>query len=295
MRILVTGGTGFVGSRIVDRLKPVHDVVLLERDASGHHAPEGVSSLVGDVTDAASLAGKLVGFDVVIHLVAIIEEHGGATFDGVIRQGTENIVAAARAAGVPRFIHMSAIGVKDDPAYPYHQAKWKAEQAVMSSGLEWTIFRPSVIFGKGDGFVTVLAGVVRQFPITPIAGSGDARFQPVWVDDVADCFMRAVDDPDFTDGQVYELGGGKHYTYEQMIDAIARQLGVKRPRVHIPLPVMKAVVAASGPLPMALRPPVTSEQLKMLSLDNTAAGSATGELIGREPVALEDGIGYLTA
>lgn len=293
MRILVTGGTGFVGRRITERLKGRHEVVLLRREGATTPLPDGVEMLAGDVTDPASLAGKLAGFDAVIHLVAIIEEHGDASFDGVIRRGTENVVAAARAGNVPRFIHMSALGARDDPAYPYHQAKWRAEEAVRQSGLEWTIFRPSVIFGKGDGFITVLAGVVRAFPLTPIAGSGEALFQPVQVDDVADCFVRAVDDPETTRGQVYELGGAKPYTYDQMIDVIAQRLGVKRPRVHLPLPLMKAVVAASAPLPKALRPPVTSEQLKMLSLDNSTDHSATGELIGREPVALEDGIDYL--
>ncbi|HWK79333.1 MAG TPA: NAD(P)H-binding protein, partial [Thermomicrobiales bacterium] len=128
MRILVTGGTGFVGSRIVERVKDAHDVVLLQRAGGGKAVPAGVTTLEGDVTDPVSLSGKLEGFDAVIHLVAIIEEHGDATFDGVIRRGTENVVAAARAGGVPRFIHMSALGARDDPAYPYHQAKWRAEQ-----------------------------------------------------------------------------------------------------------------------------------------------------------------------
>lgn len=293
MRILITGGSGFVGTRITDRLKGRHDIVLLRREGASTPIPDGVEVLAGDVTDPASLAGKLDGFDAVIHLVAIIEEHGDATFDGVIRRGTENIVAAARAGNVPRFVHMSALGARDDPAYPYHQAKWRAEQAVRQSGLEWTIFRPSVIFGKGDGFITVLADVVRKFPLTPIAGSGAARFQPVQVDDVADCFVRAVDDLGTTREQVYELGGARPYTYDEMIAVIARHEGINRPKVHVPLPLMKAVVAVSAPLPKAVRPPVTPEQLKMLTLDNSTEHSATGELIGREPVALEDGIDYL--
>lgn len=293
MNVLVTGGTGFVGRRIVDQLKDEHDLAVLQREGKTASLPDGVRAIPGDVTDADSLEGKLAGFDAVIHLVAVIEEQGDATFDRVIRQGTEHVVAAAQRAGVPRFIHMSALGAQDNPAYPYHQAKWRAEQAVRSSTLDWTIFRPSVIFGKGDGFITVLAGVVRQFPITPIAGSGGAMFQPVQVNDVAGCFARAVNDPALTSGQVYELGGGRQYSYEEMIDVIARQEGVKRPRVHIPLPLMKAVVTLSAPLPTAIRPPVTLEQLKMLSLDNSTSHSATGDLLGRAPVSLEDGIDYL--
>ncbi|MGN6483155.1 MAG: NAD-dependent epimerase/dehydratase family protein, partial [Thermomicrobiales bacterium] len=113
MRILVTGGTGFVGSRIVERLKDAHEVVLLQRAGAAKPVPAGVTTLSGDVTDPVSLSGALAGFDAVIHLVAIIEEHGDATFDDVIRRGTENVVAAARAGGVPRFIHMSALGARD--------------------------------------------------------------------------------------------------------------------------------------------------------------------------------------
>lgn len=293
MRILITGGTGFVGRSIVERLKDGHEITLLRRDGAAASNVPGTTNMVGDVTDPSSIRDKLNGFDAVVHLVAIIEEHGESTFDRVIRQGTENIVEAARIGGVPRFIHMSALGARDDPDYPYHQAKWRAEQAVKSSGLDWTIFRPSVIFGHGDGFITVLAGVVRSFPFTPIAGNGKALFQPVQVNDVADCFVRAVDDPATTVGHVYELGGGKPYSYDAMIDAISHQEGVKRRRVHIPLPIMKAVVAGSAPLPNALRPPVTSEQLKMLSLDNSTEHSATAALIGRAPVALEDGLDYL--
>lgn len=253
----------------------------------------GVKTIAGDVTDPGSLVGNLDGFDAVIHLVAIIEEHGNATFDGVIRRGTENVVTAARMAGIPRFIHMSALGAQDSRAYPYHHAKWWAERAVLESGMEWTIFRPSVIFGEGDGFISVLAGVVRQFPLTPIAGSGKSMFQPVLVDDVADSFVRAVEDPGLTRGQIYELGGARPYSYGEMIDLIAKHEGVHRPKVHIPLPLMKSVVGVSGFLPKAMRPPVTSEQLKMLSLDNSTAQSATELLIGRPPVALEDGMGYL--
>lgn len=293
MRILITGGTGFVGKHIVNRLKSYHDLVLLHRDGTQGSLPSGVEIISGDVTDPASLVGKLEGFDAVIHLVAIIEEHGSATFDSVIRCGTENMVEAAQLAGIPRFIHMSALGAQDNQAYPYHHAKWWAEQAVQASGTNWTIFRPSVIFGEGDGFISVLAKVVRQFPLTPIAGSGRALFQPVQVDDVADCFVRAIEDPGLTGGQIYELGGARPYTYGEMIAIIAQHEGVRRPTVHIPLPVMNAVVGVSSFLPKPMRPPVTAEQLKMLSLDNSTAHSATELLIGRRPVALEDGIDYL--
>jgi len=288
--VLVTGGTGFVGRSVVAALRDRHEVRVLARRADASTVDRVV---VGDVTDAASLTTAFAGVDTIVHLVGIIEESRGRTFDAVIHQGTRSVVTAARAAGVERLIFVSAIGAQDDPRYPYHQAKYRAETVVRGSGLATAIVRPSVIFGKGDGFISVLAGVVRRFPITPVVGDGSARFHPIQVDDVAAAIARLVDDPALTDGSTYELGGGKIYTYAQMLDAIARQLNVRRPRVHVPIGLMKLVVAASAPLPKALRPPVTSEQLKMLTLDNTTANSATALLTGREPVALEDGIAYL--
>lgn len=291
-RVFVTGGTGFVGKNIVRGIKD-HPLRLMVRNR--HDGPDepGVEHVQADVTDAASLTGKLEGCVVVVHLVGIIEETGDATFDVVIRQGTENVLAESKRAGVRHFIHMSALGAQNNPEYGYHTAKYRAEQAVMESGLPYTIFRPSVIFGPGDGFINTLAGVVRSFPVIPVVGSGKTRFQPVQVSDVADAFARAVNDPDETANRVYELGGDRPYTYEQMLDTISRELGTSKPKVKVPVGLMKLVVGAFRPLPKAFRPPVTSEQLKMLSLDNSTIDSATERLIGRKPVALEDGIGYI--
>lgn len=291
-RVFITGGTGFVGTSIVKSLNDAA-LTLLVRTSAKASIPANVASVQGDVTDPASLTGKLAGFDTVIHLVAIIEEQGKTTFDAVIRQGTENVVAEAKRAGVRHFIQMSALGAKDDPRYAYHTAKWKAEEAVKASGVPYTIFRPSVIFGPDDGFINPLAALVRTFPVVPVVGSGTSRFQPVSLQDVADAFARAVADPQMTIGQTYELGGAKPYTYEEMLDVIAAEMGKRRPKVHVPVGLMKLVVRASEPLPRALRPPVTSEQLKMLALDNSTANSATERLIGRKPVALEDGIAYV--
>jgi NADH dehydrogenase len=291
--IFITGGTGFVGSHIVQALAPHHDLRLLVRPGSTHSVPPGVETVEGDVVRPETLKGQMDGCSAVIHLVAIIEERKEKTFDNVIRWGTENVIVAAKAAGIGRFIFMSAIGARYDLDYSYHLAKYLAEEDVKQAGFNYTIFRPSVIFGEGDGFISVLANLVARSPITPIVGSGKSRFQPVQVDDVAACFVRAIEDPELTRDKTYELGGGRAYTYQEMIVAIGRTIGRSRPRIHIPTPVMRAVVGATNPLPRALRPPVTTEQLKMLSLDNSTPNSATELLIGRKPIALEDGIGYL--
>ena len=292
-RVLVTGGTGFVGRTIIRALcdRPIR-VLAREAGEAARLQSANVEAVAGDVTEAESLRGTMDGCDAVIHLVAIIEEEGGATFDRVIRGGTVNVVREARRAGVQRLLHMSALGARNDPRYGYFEAKWQAEQAVEQSGIPWTIFRPSIIFGPGDGFVTLLAKLIKSAPVIPVVGAGRSLFQPIAVEEVADAFVRALDDP-ATAGHTYELGGGKIYTYEELLDAVAKQLGAGKSKMHVPVGLMKGVVALSSPLPKALRPPVTSEQLKMLAIDNATNCSATAELIGREPIRLEDGLAYL--
>jgi uncharacterized protein YbjT (DUF2867 family) len=292
-RILITGGTGFVGTNIREALgdRPVR---LLVRKKADHRDLESstVELVEGDVTRSETLRGALTGCEAVIHLVAIIAEEGGATFDQVIHRGTVNVIDEAKRVGIKRFIHMSAMGAANNPAYPYLKAKWDAEQAVKSSGIPWTIFRPSVVFGPGDGFINVLADLVRKAPVIPVVGSGKSKFQPVSVKDVALGFARALEEPK-TAGQVYELGGPEILTYEELLDTIATRLGKKKPKAHVPVGLMKPIVRLSKPLPKALRPPVTQEQLRMLSLDNCSYDSSTSRLIGRQPLRLRDGIDYI--
>lgn len=292
-RVFVTGGTGFVGGNI-RRALGARPLRLLVRDRVRYaQLTTGDVELVeGDVTRPDSLRGAMDGCEAVVHLVAIISEEGGATFDGVIRQGSVNVVEEAKRAGIRRVLHMSAMGTLDDPRYGYFEAKWQAEQAVKGSGIPWTIFRPSIVFGPGDGFINVLAGLVRVGPVIPVVGDGKSRFQPVAVEEVAESFERALDDPT-TVGQTYELGGGQIYTYEQLLDVIAAKLGKKKPKVHVPVGLMMPVVRLTKPLPKALRPPVTEEQLKMLSIDNSSDLSATADLIGRPPIKLEDDLDYI--
>ncbi len=290
-RIFITGGTGFVGTEIQRALKGHKLKLLVRPGAAGPRNPDAVY-VTGDVTDVASLRGAMDGCTTVIHLVAIITEDGDATFDTVIRQGTENVLAEAKRAGVQHFILMSALGVRNDPAYPYFQAKYGAEEAVRQSGIPYTIFRPSIIFGPRDGFINQLADLVRGAPVVPIAGNGRSLFQPVSVAEVARSFAWAVEHAE-SHGQTYDLGGPDILTYDEIIDIIQRQLGTSKRKVHLPAGLVSSVVTLSSPLPEKLRPPVTKDQLKMLEIDNCTANSATAKLAGRPQLRLQDGIGYL--
>ena len=209
MIALVTGATGFLGREVVKALcshgaevrclvhTPGNDRVLVGCRVDVHYGSTG---------DPAALKAVFCDVDVVVHLVAVIREKGAVTFEEVNRRGTENVVAAARNAGARHFIHMSAIGAADNPQYPYLNSKWQAEKVVIGSGIPYTILRASLLFGQGDGFINTLAGLVRAFPVVPIAGSGRSKFQPMAVDEVARCVAAAADSEELM-GKVIEIGG----------------------------------------------------------------------------------------
>lgn len=293
-RVFVAGGTGFVGSNLQKALadRPVR---LLVRDKAKYAnlANDRVELVEGDVTRPETLRGTMDGCEAVIDLVAIINEEGSQTFDKVIRQGGINVIEEAKRAGVKRLLQMSAMGTRNDPAFPYFNAKYAREEATKASGIPYSIYRPSVIFGPGDEFINTLADLVRKAPVIPVVGDGQSKFQPVYVKDVADSFERGLADPS-TAGKTFELGGPDILAYEQMLQIIANELGMgNKKMVHVPVGMMKMVVAMSGPLPKAIKPPVTSEQLKMLAINNSTDNNATPDLIEREPLALKGGISYI--
>jgi NADH dehydrogenase len=290
--VLVTGGTGFVGRSVVAALlRRGHQVRCLVRPGSARRgaAPPGVTSVPGDVTEPGSLPAALAGAEVVVHLVGIIREQRGrgVTFDRLHTEATRNVVAAAGASGVRRLVHMSGLGTRPEARSRYHQTKWAAEQAVRESGLDWTIFRPSVIFGPGDGFVSLLAPLVRWFPVVPVVGDGRNRLQPVSVGDVAESFARAVERP-ATAGAVFEVGGPRPYTFDEALDEIGAALGRRRvPKLHHPVGLMAPVVRGLEGLPFF---PLTSDQLLMLREHNTCDPGPWARAFDLLPVEFAAGI-----
>ncbi len=264
MKVFITGGTGFVGQEVIRQLlKTEHQVRALVRTTTGPSATAGVETHVGDTTQPASLQGALAGCDAVIHLVGIIREFPGrgVTFEHLHTASTKNMLQATSEQGVNRYLQMSANGTRENAITTYHKTKWAAETAVRKSNLDWTIFRPSLIFGPDDKFVNMLAGLIRKLPVTPVMGDGQYRLQPVAVADVAAGFVKALDTPESI-GQTYHCGGPKAYTYDEVLDLIGQAIGKARVcKLHHPLFLMKPVVELMQSIPQF---PMTSDQLQML-------------------------------
>jgi len=288
--ILVTGGSGFIGRRVVARLADRgNGVRVLARGQRRTELPNRVEAVNADVLSGDGLSEAMSGIEKAVHTVAIIRESGGQTFEGVIRRGTERVVAAAKLAGVKKLVYISAIGAQDNLTYPYLRAKWWAERAVASSGIKYTMLRPSIVFGEGDEFINALAGLVRYNPIVPVAGNGRAKFQPIWVEDLVTCIVACLDDAH--DGETLEVGGPEHLTYDEMLDIVKQTLGKSRLKAHVPLALMRPLAQVmEWVLP---KPPVTQEQLKMLALDNTTDTDSVMRSFGVQPRRLADSLDYI--
>jgi len=284
MKVFLTGGTGFVGRNMLRRLlKEGHSVRALVRDPK--KAPElekmGVELVAGDVIAGAGVEQGVQGCDAVIHLVGIIVEKGTNTFERVHHLGTKNVVESAQRAGVRRFIHMSALGVRAGGVAAYQTSKWRGEEEVRGSGIPYCILRPSLIFGPGDGFVTQMIGTMRSSPLfRPVPGNGSPRFRPIFIDDVTACFVRALTAEAATN-QTIELGGAEELTLNQVLKEIARCAGVRKPAVHVPMPLM---FAGAFVLQSILRnPPVTVDQLRMLGEGSTCDIEPMIRMLGVKP------------
>ena len=244
----------------------------------------------GSVSDPEALAGVFYDVEAVIHLVGIIRKSRNRTYDLINRQGVANVVAAAKEVGVKHFIQVSALGATNDAGYPYLYSKWRGDQEVINSGLSYTILRPSIMFGPGDEFLNTLAGLVRTTPVVPVAGSGRNRFQPIAVADMARCLALTVDREDLKSKTV-EIGGPDQLSYNEVISLIARTLGKRRLRLHVPVWMM--YIATVILQKVVSRPPVTTDQLKMIAIRNVAETSIVQETFGFTPRPLEGNIEFI--
>ncbi len=300
--ILLTGASGFVGSHTLPALMTAgHKVVALVRDRKVGDVilarlPEGARASLefrhGDVTKPETLPEALAGVDTVVHLVAIARDlDNGASLRLVNTEGTRNIVAAAKTAGVARFVHLGALAVVDEPDLHYGSSKAKGMAIVRESGLRWTILAPSLLFGPRDGFFNILAGLVRMSPgIVPITGSGLARFQPMAIEDLARVITMAVGD-DTTVGREYPLGGPRYWTYREIVAEVLRGMGKKRLLVPMPVALIRLVAGTAERIRLPF--PVATDQLRQLRLDNIGPVDSVKTGFGFDPRPMEGGLTHL--
>ena len=292
--ILVTGATGFVGSHLVGALaKAGHKVRALVRGGGSagtrNIAMEGVEIAYGDVGDLNSLNAAAEGCDCVIHLVGIIQPGPGYTFESIHVEGTRNVIDAAAAAGsVRHFIYQSALGTRKGAQSGYHRTKYLAEEMTKASGLNYTITRPSIIYGEGDGFTKRLRDVIKLMPVVPIIGPGKGRLQPIFIDDLVEVFLRIAGKAAYF-GRTLELGGPEKLTFDEIVAQLKTALGSNKPTVHFPIPLVRPVVKFMEAL--LPRPPVTEDQLVMLQEDNICSMNDLMDL-GIRPVKFAEGLSY---
>jgi NADH dehydrogenase len=290
--IFVTGGTGFVGPRIVhalrDRDLPVRALVRRpDERAAETLGAWGAELAEGDMTDVDSLRRGVEGCETVVHLVAI-RQGNREEFERVMEQGTRDLVGAAEEAGVRRFVLMSALGTTEETKdlVPYYHAKWEQEQTLRGSGLEHVIFRPSFVFSGQGGILPTFRRLARLSPVTPIIGSGEQRIQPIWIEDVAAYFAEGVSRAEAAN-RTFELGGPDAVSWNEFWARLKQALGQRRPSVHVPVGLMRVNALVTERLPGNI--PLTRDLLTMLEHgDNVATNDDAVRTFGLELVPLDE-------
>jgi len=282
MKVLVTGGSGFVGRHLVPRLQSEgFDVVALARDEAA--APRGAAVVRGNVAEPRSLEKALDGVDAVVHLVAIITERGAQTFEQVNVGGTTNLLEAMSGRGVERLVHLSALGTSPDERFPYLRSKWLAEEAVRASDREFTILKPSVLHGEGAGFFRPIVWSLRWTPVYPMVAGGRTRFSPLWIEDLSRVVVASLRGEQA--GATLDLGGPEVLTFSDIVHLVMDALGKKRRIVPTPVWAARPFAALQG---LRRDPLVTNQQLDMVVLDNAAAPDSIERSFGFKPVRMRD-------
>jgi len=298
MTILVTGAAGYLGNQTMKRLvaegRPARALVRRKAKAAirlGAIA-DRIEIVEGDVTRPGSLKPAMAGVDAVIHTVAIAMEKGGQTYEAVNYQGTVNVLKAAEAAGVERFINISQNGARSDLPYRFLASKGRAQEAVAASNLKWTALRPSAIFGPQDEFFNTFARLLKVTPLVfPLIGGGVAEFQPVAVDDVVEAVMRCLDD-ESTIGAELALGGPEVLTLGEIERRILAALGAWRLLLPVPVWLLRPVVLVMQAL-LACSP-VSSRLLDLLAAPNTVPDNVLVNRFGMQPSPFSgENIAYL--
>jgi uncharacterized protein YbjT (DUF2867 family) len=284
-RVTVFGGTGFVGRRIMRRLS---DAGATVRVASRHPAQDegdNVEQVVADAHNKRSVEAAVAGGDGVVNAISLYVEHGADTFHSVHVEAAARIARVARQAGAKRFVHVSGIGANALSPSPYIRTRGEGEAAVQAAFPGAIVVRPAVIFARDDAFLTAILRLLRTLPAYPLFGDGRTRLQPVHVDDVAAAIaqlLRQIQEP----SPIYELGGPRIYSYEELLRTIARIAGLRPVLVRMPFVFWDAAAGLAKMLP---HPPLTRNQVEIMRIDTTASDSRPGfGLLGISPRSLEE-------
>jgi uncharacterized protein YbjT (DUF2867 family) len=286
LKILVTGGTGFVGWNIVEAaVEAGHDVTSLSRGVANQRHAYPVSSVAIDLVRPTGLEAALADVDVVIHAAGITREDAGQSFERAHVGATANLLEACKTAGVEKIIHISALGARTDSPIPYLKTKWLSEDMIEGSGMAFTIFRPSLIFGEHDRLVSHLISLLRFSPVVPILGPGDAKVQPIWVGDVCTAVLRALDDSS-CDGQIFQLGGPASMSFEEIVETVRQRTGARAIAVRIPAFIAGPFVKLGEQI--FDEPPLTDEQLGLLAAGGTCDPNPAAVTFGLRMRSLSD-------
>jgi NADH dehydrogenase len=283
--ILLTGATGTIGTPLLRRLTAMGEPVrCLVRDPRRLGAERvRVQIALGDLGNPASFRNAMRGVDTVVHLAAAIRDQPGGSIEELDAVATLRLVRAAERAGVKRFMFFSAIGASLHSPARFFRAKALAEEAVEDAGVDSTVFAPSIVYSPGDPWITLLDRLTR-LPVAPVSGAGDALYQPIWADDVADCVVGALRN---SNGQRrYELAGPEALTYDGIVKTALRAFGRRRRLLHVPLPVVRASLAVAG----AFAGPsvfATWDEAELMELSmTTPKGTADAESLGVKPLPM---------
>jgi len=284
--ILLTGATGTIGTPLLRRLTAAGEPVRVLVREPRRLGPERVRVQIalGDLGNPASFRNAMRGVDTVVHLAAAIRDQPGGSIEELDAVATLRLVRAAERAGVKRFMFFSAIGSSLHSPARFFRAKALAEAAVEESDLETTVFAPSIVYSPGDPWITLLDRLTR-LPVAPVSGEGDALYQPIWAEDVADCVVGALRNSNGGQSR-YELAGPEALTYDGIVKTALRAFGRRRRLLHVPLPVVRAGLkvaeAFAGPAVFA-----TWDEAELMELSMTTPnGTADAESLGVRPLPM---------
>ncbi len=294
--IFIAGSTGFVGRHLVREasMKGIPMRCFVRDPSRLKEFSQNIETVKGDILMPETLKGTMEGVKLVVHLVGIMEERDGNTFYGVHVKGTENLVNEAKRSGVGHFFYQSALGASFQGETPYQRTKAQAEEIVKTSGIPFTIFRPSLIIGKGDGFTERMVRLISSLPLVPVPGNGMARFQPLSIRDWIRAFMSVIDNPDAR-GRIYEFGGPEHLTFNGILGIMMDILSIKKPVIHIPLWMVKMGLPLSAILKLTGKdlPLPTMDQLRLLSMDNICDIDSFEKNFGFRPITFRESLDFL--